>query len=197
MSGNVNHFAAAQSLCDELGLELAVLSATAFNSAAECLIATHSRNGTIYILGNGGSAATGSHFASDLAKATRLSGVAAVRAVALTDNTSLFSAWANDTDYESVFERQLDGLLEPRDALVAFSVSGTSVNILRGLSVARAAGARSIGLLGNGGGKAGAMVDVAVVVDSAEFAVVESAHLAIAHALVNAVRSALELRPRP
>jgi D-sedoheptulose 7-phosphate isomerase len=97
---------------------------------ADVLLDCHRCGGTIFVLGNGGSAATASHFACDLAKGARAGGLPPFRVVPLTDNVPLITAWANDTSYEQVFAEQLAALVRPDDVVVAISASGNSPNVL-------------------------------------------------------------------
>lgn len=146
----------------------------------------------IYILGNGGSAATASHLASDLAKSTILPGQARFRVTALTDNLPLLTAWANDTSYQEVFAQQLANLLEPGDVVIAISASGTSPNVLAAVELAVERGAHTIGFTGSGGGKLSQMVTLAVVVPSSDYGPVEDAHLALGHAITYALLASLK-----
>jgi D-sedoheptulose 7-phosphate isomerase len=146
----------------------------------------------IFILGNGGSASTSSHMATDLAKGTRGyrgdAPVRPVRALSLTDNTALISAWANDVGFEHVFLGQLQTHLRLGDAIVALSASGNSPNILAAIHFAREAGARTIGLTGFGGGALNGLVDRGIVVDSRDYGVVEDVHLQIGHMIAHCFR---------
>src|SRR4051794_6814222 len=98
-------------------------------SVAELLLACQERGGTVFVLGNGGSAATASHFVCDLTKGTRNNGLPTFRAIALTDNVPLVTAWANDTSYDRIFAEQLDALVQPDDLVIAISASGNSMNV--------------------------------------------------------------------
>ena len=101
---------------------------------------TRDRNGQVFILGNGGSAALASHMATDLAKTSIVPGVRRIRAISLADNVSLITAWANDTSYEDVFAEQLTNLLQSGDLVIAVSGSGNSSNVLRAVKAAKARG---------------------------------------------------------
>jgi len=162
--------------------------------AASQLLKCHFRGSTVFIVGNGGSAATASHFACDLAKGTRMAGLPAFRVVALTDNVPLLTAWANDTAYEHVFAQQLAALVRENDLLVAISASGNSPNVLTCAEVARAAGAGVIALTGATGGKLRALADLTIRVPSACIEQVEDAHLMIAHSVCVALRGRLAQR---
>ena len=125
----------------ELGQVAHAMPFSLLESAAEVLLACYRRGGTVFVLGNGGSAATASHFVCDLAKGTRTDGFPAFRVVSLTDNVPLMTAWANDTSYDRVFAEQLAALVRPGDVVVAISASGNSPNVLAATRVARQVGA--------------------------------------------------------
>src|SRR6186997_2676515 len=120
---------------------------------AEALWETYERDGTILICGNGGSAASASHFACDLAKLTISADCRRVRTLALTDNIPLITAWSNNQAYADVFVEQLIGLYRPGDMLFAISGSGNSPNVLRAVEWANQSGAPTVGLTGFDGGK--------------------------------------------
>jgi D-sedoheptulose 7-phosphate isomerase len=160
-------------------------------SAAEMLLTCYRRGGTVFVLGNGGSAATASHFVCDLAKGTRTDGFPAFRVVSLTDNVPLMTAWANDTSYDRVFAEQLAALVRPGDVLVAISASGNSPNVLAATRVARQLGATTIALTGQSGGRLGRLAQLTIRVPARAIEQVEDAHLAIAHSLCVAIRARL------
>jgi D-sedoheptulose 7-phosphate isomerase len=139
----------------------------------------------IFFIGNGGSAASASHLATDLVKgALGHRGDAParpVRASSLTDNLALVSAWANDVGYDDVFVGQLRPHLRPSDVIIAISASGNSPNILRAVRFAREAGATTIALSGIGGGALAEAADLSLVVDSNHYGVVEDVHMQIGH----------------
>ncbi|MEU5774028.1 SIS domain-containing protein [Streptomyces venezuelae] len=157
-----------------------------FASAVRLLDSVRTNGNCLYAIGNGGSAATAGHLACDLAM-TSGPQVAGLRTNALTGNTPLLSALANDIGYDRVFSEQLARLLTPGDVVVAISVSGNSPNILEGLKTARARGVRTVGLLGGSGGSAAALVDVPLLVDSDVYGVVETVHLGLVHSLALAL----------
>jgi D-sedoheptulose 7-phosphate isomerase len=150
---------------------------------------------TIYLFGNGGSASTASHFACDLGKNTLVHGTR-LRAVALTDNMALFSAYANDEGYANVFAEQLRTLVMPGDVVVAISGSGNSPNVLAAVEVAHEHGAHSLALTGMGGGRLAPLVDVAVVVPSDRMEQVEDAHLFLEHMICQALGERVALAER-
>ena len=160
-------------------------------SAAEVLLECHRRGGTVFVLGNGGSAATATHFVCDLAKGTRTDGLPAFRVLSLTDNVPLMTAWANDTSYDRVFAEQLSALVRPGDVVVVISTSGNSPNVLAATRVARQLGAATIALTGQSGGRLGRLAELTIRVPARSIEQVEDAHLAIAHSLCVALRAQL------
>jgi D-sedoheptulose 7-phosphate isomerase len=142
----------------------------------------------IFLFGNGGSAATASHIACDLAKGAIVPQKPAIRAFSLTDNMALISAWANDMCYEEVFARQLSNWVQPGDLVIAISGSGSSQNVLNGVGLAKSAGATTIGLTGFDGGKLKDMVDFCIVVSSHSMEQIEDIHLLLGHIITLCLR---------
>ena len=159
--------------------------------ATELLLDCRARGRVVFVAGNGGSAATASHLACDLAKGTRSEGAAAFRVMPLTDNVPLITAWANDTCYSRVFAEQLAALARPGDLLIAISASGTSPNIVAAVETAAALGVTVLALTGKTGGRLGPMADLTLRVPSDRIELVEDAHLAVGHSLCVALRERL------
>jgi D-sedoheptulose 7-phosphate isomerase len=157
----------------------------------QIVLEAYERQGHLYIMGNGGSASTATHFACDLSKATIVEGRARLRVTSLTDNVALLTAWANDTSYQDVFAEQLANLLNPGDVVVAISASGESANVLAAVEQARARGAVTVALVGFSGGQLKRVVDAAVHVPSMSYGVVEDCHLVLEHAITESTRAAL------
>jgi D-sedoheptulose 7-phosphate isomerase len=143
----------------------------------------------VYIFGNGGSAATASHFACDLAKGTITQGTPRFKVFSLTDGTPLVSAWANDTDYSNVFTEQLKNYVEPNDVVVAISGSGNSRNVLNAVEEARLRGAITIGFSGFDGGRLNTLADIGVVVPNYTMEQVEDVHLILTHLIATLLRN--------
>jgi D-sedoheptulose 7-phosphate isomerase len=156
---------------------------------AELIEDAHAARRQIFVIGNGGSAATASHMMNDLCKGTLgHKGDAAwprFRVIALTDNVPLMTAWANDTDYDRVFSEPLRNLAVVGDLLIAISASGNSPNIVAAVEAARELGVKVIGLAGFGGGKLAQMADVCVTVPSNEYGPVEDVHMILDHILTS------------
>jgi D-sedoheptulose 7-phosphate isomerase len=139
----------------------------------------------IFVIGNGGSAATASHMMNDLCKGTLgHKGDAPwprLRVIALTDNVSLMTAWANDTEYRHIFSEPLKNLAQRGDVLIAISASGNSPNIVAAVEAAKEMGVKVIGLAGFGGGKLSQMADVSFLVPSDGYGPVEDVHMILDH----------------
>src|SRR6184192_688944 len=107
----------------------------------------------IFVMGNGGSAATASHFALDLAKNTIMPGAPRLKAISLTDHVPLITAWSNDTHYEHIFAEQLANMIEPGDVVIGISASGNSPNVINAMKLTKQHRGFTIALLGAKGGK--------------------------------------------
>lgn len=146
------------------------------------------REGIVWTAGNGGSASTASHLVCDLAKGVAEKSLSRVKAFCLNDNLALNSAWANDHDYESALERQLEKSASSTDLLIVVSGSGNSRNVINAVKRARVMNIESAALLGFDGGEVRKMADISVVVDSYDMQVVENLHLVLAHWIFKALK---------
>jgi D-sedoheptulose 7-phosphate isomerase len=169
---------------------LAAVSEEEVLRIGEALLRARRRGSTVYLLGNGGSAATASHAANDLTKTGSADDGPALRTVSLPDNVSMLTAWANDTSFENVFSAQLEALLRPGDLVVAISGSGNSPNVLRAVETARKMDALSVGLTGFAGGRLREMVDLSVVVPGLAQGPIEDVHLILVHVLTEILKRA-------
>lgn len=142
----------------------------------------------IFIMGNGGSAATASHFALDLAKNTIVPGVPRLKAISLTDHVPLITAWSNDTAYEHVFAEQLANMIEPGDVAIGISTSGNSPNVINALQLAKQMQASTIGLLGAEGGIIKDIVNAYVLVPGQNIEQEEDVHMILAHVITRHMR---------
>ncbi len=150
--------------------------------AVELSVAALEGEGRILLAGNGGSAADSQHLAAELV--VRLHDERRpLAAIALTTDTSILTAAANDYGAEHLFERQVTALGRRGDVLIAISTSGNSPNILRAADAARAGGLSVIAFTGEGGGRLAERADCAVRVPSRETQHVQEAHIALGHAL--------------
>jgi D-sedoheptulose 7-phosphate isomerase len=182
------------SYLEELSKTIQELPLQSINNLAHVFFQAYESGRTIFLFGNGGSAALASHMACDLGKGTAPVSGKRLRAVALTDNVALITAWANDSRYESIFAEQLENLLQPGDVAFAISASGNSPNILAALSFARRAGAATAGIAGFDGGKMNLLCDVCVVVPSVNMQIIEDLHLSIAHSVFRALLHEIQER---
>ncbi|NNU80312.1 SIS domain-containing protein [Halovulum dunhuangense] len=159
----------------------------ALERAVNTLRMARDTGGVIYIAGNGGSAATATHLANDLGKATKVSGLNPIRALSMSDNVSWLTALGNDEGYDRVFAGQMENFAKPGDVLIAISTSGNSANLVRAVELARETGVRSIGVLGFEGGRLKDMVDECIWLPSpvGAYGPVESAHSVVVD-LINA-----------
>ncbi|HUV87611.1 MAG TPA: SIS domain-containing protein [bacterium] len=144
--------------------------------------------GTIFLFGNGGGAATSAHLACDLAKGTAAVGRRRIKALSLSTNVAVITAWANDTDYTNTFGEQLYNLADERDVAVAFSGSGMSPNVINALKVIKELGGTGVLFSGGDGGKAREHADIAVLVPSRNEQIVEDVHMVLGHVIFTLLR---------
>ena len=170
---------------DRLEQGLRKINPVAIEQVVETLENARRERRTLFIIGNGGSAATASHMANDLQKLASQGKGAAHRAIALTDNVPLITAWANDTDYEEVFTRQLEALAQEGDLLIVITGSGNSKNIVHAVKWAKAAGLKTIALLGFDGGIVKKLADHALLFAEDHYGRVEDAHMILEHMIAN------------
>jgi D-sedoheptulose 7-phosphate isomerase len=180
---------------------IAELDQEVLDEIIDCLTSVWRNRRTVFVMGNGGSASTATHFAADLAKYTIADGKPRFKVLGLTDNIPLVSAWTNDGGFNSIFAEQMVAWLEPGDALVGFSVHGGSgagdagpwsQNMVRAMQVAKDAGASVIGFSGFDGGAMAQMADycltVPVLTDELGTPLVESMHVLLHHLVVHMLR---------
>ena len=200
----MSNIARSAAFLQETSRLLAALDLAALERARALLLECYRLGGRVYTAGNGGSASTAQHFACDLAKYVIPPGQRPFDVRCLTDNVSLYTAWANDADRADVFANQLCGLLSARDVLLLIAVhggSGFSADLVRALRFARGVGARSLALVGFDGGvlHREATCSIRVPVDSTPQT--EAIHLVVEHLLMAllkedlATEAAAPLRP--
>lgn len=165
---------------------------SAINRIVSIFLSAFAEQRTIYVFGNGGSAASASHMMCDINKgAGGLGAGTRPRVMALTDNASLISAWANDFGYERIFSEQLKTFIKPRDVAFAISTSGDSPNVLLALETAREYGAMTVGLSGCQGGQMKSLCDICAIIPSDNVQLIEDLHHATIHSIFVAVREIL------
>jgi D-sedoheptulose 7-phosphate isomerase len=147
--------------------------------------------GTLFFAGNGGSAADAQHLATEYVVRYQTSRPA-MRAIALTTDTSLLTACANDLGFDEVFSRQVEALADAGDLLVLHSTSGESPNVIRAAQAARARGVTVVAFLGKGGGQLKALADASLVIPTDDTAHIQELHLAIEHVICDVVEDRLK-----
>ncbi len=156
-----------------------LLDLKAFTRIAGALEKAERRGRTVYVMGNGGSAATASHIATDWAKTAERPRKKLLRCMSLNDNVPFMTAIGNDLGYEDVFVRQLESYLRKGDVVVLISGSGNSPNIVKAARYAKKKGAVTVGLTGFTGGKLRKLADISLHVDSEQYGVIEDLHMGI------------------
>ena len=185
----------ASAYLDRLRAELARVDVAAVERWADFVFDVWTRGSTLFLAGNGGSAAAASHLSVDLGKGTvaadklRDESHRRLRIVSLTDNVPWITAVANDLDYEQVFVQQLMSAAVPGDALMAFSGSGNSPNVLAAVDWANRHGLRTFGLTGFDGGRLKELQQDGVHVDLDDMGMVESVHVCLFHWVVDDVHA--------
>lgn len=173
---------------EELKHTLADLPEDKIEQVVQILHEARMNNRLVFIMGNGGSASTASHFVCDLGKNTRVNGTPNFRVMGLTDNMALFSALANDEGYENAFAQQLASHVQPGDVVIGISCSGNSPNVLNAIQLANSFQAKTIGFTGFESGMLGGMVDVDLHVPSHLIEHVEDIHLVLEHLICKELR---------
>jgi D-sedoheptulose 7-phosphate isomerase len=170
--------AIAKSLIDEI------------ESAVKYIIMSYKAGGKVVLFGNGGSAADAQHIASELVGQFLLKRQA-FPAIALTTNTSILTAVANDYGYEAVFSRQIEALVTEKDVVIGISTSGNSPSVVEAIEMAKAKGAKTIGLTGSNGGKLAEVADLVLTVPSDVTPRIQEAHITIGHIVCELVEREL------
>jgi D-sedoheptulose 7-phosphate isomerase len=153
----------------------------AVQRAIEILRRARDEDRHIFTCGNGGSAATASHFVCDILKGASFGRDKRFRIMALTDSLSTLTAYSNDVSYECVFAEQLKNFARPGDVLISISGSGNSPNVLRAMEYANSIGCHTIALSGRDGGKMGPLAKTEVRVAHPHMGRIEDAHMMILH----------------
>jgi D-sedoheptulose 7-phosphate isomerase len=147
---------------------------------AELTAASMKSGGKLLVAGNGGSAADAQHLVAEFVGRLTINRPA-LRAIALTTDTSILTAVGNDFSYDAVFERQIEALAAPGDIFLGISTSGNSKNILRAVHLARTLGVTTVGFTGNGGGQMAQHCDLNVIIPSTVTMNIQESHLALEH----------------
>ena len=142
----------------------------------------------VFVLGNGGSAATATHWVCDFNKGTAVPGFPRARFICLSDNLSTFTALANDLSYGDVFTEQLKNFLEPGDVVLGLSVSGNSKNVTKALAYAGESGAVTMAIVGDFDGKMLSVAQTSLCIHSRNYGIVEDIHIILGHTISQYIR---------
>ncbi|MGA2207709.1 MAG: SIS domain-containing protein [Terracidiphilus sp.] len=159
------------------------LDLEAVQTAAEWLRSARDEGRQVFVCGNGGSAFTASHFATDLVKGASYQREERFRVLPLTDSMGTITAYANDVGYEVVFEEQLKNFARAGDVVIAISGSGNSPNVLRAVEYANQIACRTIGLTGRDGGRLGSLVQLNILAANPHMGRIEDVHMFVCHML--------------
>ncbi|HEY6192305.1 MAG TPA: SIS domain-containing protein [Bacteroidota bacterium] len=157
--------------------------AAGIRDALNAILLSYRKGGKVLLCGNGGSAADSQHIATELVIRMSKPDRPALAAIALTTDSSMLTAGGNDLGFENIFARQVEGLGKKGDVLIAISTSGASENVNRAIVNATKQGMTVIGFLGKGGGKAKKLVDIPIVIPSADTQRIQEGHITVAHIL--------------
>ena len=153
------------------------------------LIDARDKKNRIFVMGNGGSASTSSHFVSDLLKTCIIKNEKRFRAISLVDNIPVILAWANDKIYDEIFSEQLKNNIEENDVVIGFSGSGNSQNVINAINFANESGATTIMFTGKDGGKLSQISKISLVVPNDDMLTIETIHLCICNMLTTLIRN--------
>ena len=160
-------------------------------SASEVLIKAVKDGNKILWCGNGGSAADAQHMAAELMGGLRSHDRPAIASLALTTDTSFITAWSNDTDYETIFSRQIEAIGNKGDVLIAISTSGNSKNVIRAIETAKEKRIRVIVLTGKSGGNMANSGNINIYIPSDDTQRIQEGHLMVEHILCESVESSI------
>lgn len=158
--------------------------------AARMIIESYRNDGKLILFGNGGSAADAQHLAAELVGRFKMER-AALPAIALSVNTSIVTALGNDYDYDIIFARQIEAWVKSGDIVIGLSTSGNSSNVISGIEKANSLDAKTIGLTGRDGGQLAKIVDLALIVPSADTPRIQEAHITIGHVICDIIERTL------
>ena len=160
-------------------------------SASEIMIKAVKDGNKILWCGNGGSAADAQHMAAELMGGLRSHDRPAIASLALTTDTSFITAWSNDTDYETIFSRQIEAIGNKGDVLIAISTSGNSKNVIRAIETAKEKRIRVIVLTGKSGGNMANSGNINICIPSDDTQRIQEGHLMVEHILCESVESSI------
>ena len=162
-----------------------------FEAVASALIHAYEGGRQVFVMGNGGSAVTASHFVCDLNKGVSYGLEKRFKLLCLSDNAATVLAYANDVSYEEIYVEQLKNFLREGDVVIGISGSGNSANVIKAVEYANANGAVTIGFTGFGGGALNGIVQVPLHIPIQDMQKVEDVHMIVTHMLTSYLYSAL------
>ena len=183
-----------QSYLTELKQIIEMFPYQLFGEFIQCLLDAYEKGCSIFVMGNGGSGATASHFACDINKGVCLDLAKKFKVICLNDNIPTMLAYANDLSYADVFVEQMKNFFQPHDVVVGISGSGNSENVLRAIRYASEKGGKTVGLCGFRGGKIAKIVDIPLVISNDDMQKIEDLHMIIVHMIMQAL--ARHLKPK-
>lgn len=157
--------------------------------AVDAIMRTYKEGGKVLLCGNGGSAADSQHIATELVIRMSKPDRRALPAIALTTDSSMITAGGNDIGFENIFSRQVEGLGNKGDVLIAISTSGKSENVNRAVAEAKRKGMTVVGFLGKGGGPARELVDIPIIIPSDDTQRIQEGHITVAHIICGIVEN--------
>lgn len=166
---------------DELINHLNELKENDLSKLEEVLTDAYNNDRMVFVIGNGGSAATASHMSTDFSKGTIVADKKRIKMLSLTDNVSWMTALGNDISYEDIFVEQLKTFMKPNDVLISISASGNSKNLVKAIEYSNSIGGISFSLLGFSGGKMKEVSTHNIHISNFNYGIVEDIHLIINH----------------
>ncbi len=157
--------------------------------AVDAIIKAYNNGGKVLLCGNGGSAADSQHIATELVIRMTKHDRRALPAIALTTDSSMLTAGGNDIGFDNIFSRQVEGLGNAGDVLIAISTSGKSENVNRAVKEAKKKGMTVVGFLGKGGGPSKDLVDIPIIIPSDDTQRIQEGHITVAHIICGIVEN--------
>ncbi|MBF88304.1 MAG: phosphoheptose isomerase [Candidatus Marinimicrobia bacterium] len=161
--------------------------------AADIIISSIRKGGKVMWCGNGGSAAQAQHLSTEIIGGLRRHDLPPQPSISLTTDSSMITAWANDVDFDSLFSRQIEGLGNSNDVLVALSTSGNSSNIVKAVKIAESIGMETIIMTGKTGGRLALMGNVKIMIPSEDTQRIQEGHITAGHIFCELVEKAFSL----
>lgn len=179
-----------QSYLEELKDLIGSIDVNNLSKAISSLKEANEKGKNIFLIGNGGSAATANHFVCDFGKNAIKGDANRFKVISLCDNSSYLTAYGNDCGYDSVFVEQLKNLMEEEDLVLAISASGKSPNIVKAVKYAKEKNGLVIGLSGCDGGELKSLSDIDINIPVSCYEQIEDLHLVITHIIVYCFKKA-------